>query len=176
MNDHFQHPLSEVSGINFSRTTLWPWQLDNCVILSQISQSIFFLILEYSCFTVLASVVQWSESAICTHKSLPVGSPSTTASHPSRPSQSAQLSSLPYAAGSHQLFSLHVALHIRQLQSPSASLHCPQGPHVRSLCLHLYSCPANGFICIIFLGPIHMCSYTIFVFLFLTYFTLYDRL
>ena len=38
------------------------------VILSQLSQSIFFL-LGYSCFTVLVSVVQLSESAICTHKS-----------------------------------------------------------------------------------------------------------
>ena len=56
MNDHFQHPLSEVYGINFSQRTMWPWQLDSCMILSQLSQSIFFFcffIFGYSCFTVL---------------------------------------------------------------------------------------------------------------------------
>ena len=49
---------------------------------------------------------------------------------------------------------------------PSLSL-CPQ---VHSLRLRLYSCPAP------FLDSIYMCQHTVFVFLFLTYFTLYDRL
>ena len=47
---------------------------------------------------------------------------------------------------------------------------CPQ---VCSLCRHLYSCCANRFICTIFLDSAYMCIYTVFVFLFLTYFTLY---
>ena len=51
---------------------------------------------------------------------------------------------------------------------------CPQ---VHFLCLTLYSCPATMFIStIFFLDSIHMCQHTVFVFLFLTYFTLYDRL
>ena len=54
---------------------------------------------------------------------------------------------------------------------------CPQ---VHSLCLHLYSCPAPRFIRTIFsfffLDSIYMCQHTIFVFLCLTYFTVYDRL
>ena len=51
---------------------------------------------------------------------------------------------------------------------------CPQ---VHSLCLCLYSCPAPRFIrTIFFLDSIYMCQHTVFVFLFLTYFTLYDRL
>ena len=49
------------------------------------------------------------------------------------------------------------------------------GPHIGSLCLDLYSCPANRFICTIFLEPIYKQYYTMFAFLFLTYFTLYDR-
>ena len=57
---------------------------------------------------------------------------------------------------------------------PSPSL-CPQ---VHSLRLCLYSCPAyvlqNHFF--FFLDSIYMGQHTVFVFLFLTYFTLYDRL
>ena len=48
---------------------------------------------------------------------------------------------------------------------------CPQ---VHSLCLCLYSCPAPRFIRT-FLDSIYMCSHMVFVFLFLTYFTPYDR-
>ena len=55
---------------------------------------------------------------------------------------------------------------------------CPQ---VHSLHLRLYSCPAPRFFRTIFfsfffLDSIHICQHTVFVFLFLTYFTLYDRL
>ena len=57
---------------------------------------------------------------------------------------------------------------------PSPSLPCP---HVSSLHLHPYSCPANRFIhTIFFLDSTHMRSYTVFLFLFLTYFTPYGRL
>ena len=50
---------------------------------------------------------------------------------------------------------------------------CPQ---VHSLRLCLYSCPAPGSSDFFFLDSIYMCQHTVFVFLFLTYFTLYDRL
>ena len=52
---------------------------------------------------------------------------------------------------------------------------CPQ---VCSLHLPLYSCPAPMFFITIFfyLDSIYMCYRTVFVFLFLTHFTLYDRL
>ena len=43
------------------------------------------------------------------------------------------------------------------------------------LWLYLYFCFANKFICTIFLEYTFMCKYT-FVFLFLTYFILYDSL
>ena len=54
---------------------------------------------------------------------------------------------------------------------------CPQ---VHSLCLPLYSCPApmffRNFFVLYCLYSIYMCQHTVFVFLFLTSFTLYDRL
>ena len=52
---------------------------------------------------------------------------------------------------------------------------CPQ---VHSLRLRLYSCPAPRFFRTFFfsLDSIYMCQHMVFVFLFLTYFTLYDRL
>ena len=54
---------------------------------------------------------------------------------------------------------------------------CPQ---VHSLRLRLYSCPAPRFFRTIFflffLDSIYRCQHTVFVFLFLTYFTLHDRL
>ena len=50
---------------------------------------------------------------------------------------------------------------------------CPQ---VNSLCL-LYSYPAPRYVrTIFFLDYIYMCQHTVFVFLFLTYFTLYESL
>ena len=58
---------------------------------------------------------------------------------------------------------------------PSHSL-CPQ-VHSPHLCL--YSCPAPRFFrtfFFFFLDSIYICQHTVFVFLFLTYFTLYDRL
>ena len=56
---------------------------------------------------------------------------------------------------------------------------CPQ---VHSLCLCLYFCPAPKFFRTIFLSfvffldSIYMCQHTVFVFLFLTYFTVCDSL
>ena len=52
----------------------------------------------------------------------------------------------------------------------------PPCPPICSLHLCLYSCPAARFIWISFLDSTYMHRYTIFVFLFLSYFTLYDRL
>ena len=57
--------------------------------------------------------------------------------------------------------------------SPSSSPACPQvwSPF---LCLHCFL--GSDFISTIFLDSTHVCSYMTFVFLFLTYFTLYNRL
>ena len=70
-----------------------------------------------------------------------------------------------------------VAVYICQCYSLTLShpllLLCLQ---VHFLHLHLYLCPANRFIRTIFLDFIYMCEYTLFFFLFLSYFTLYNRL
>ena len=52
----------------------------------------------------------------------------------------------------------------------------PQSPKVCSLHLCLFCCPAYRVIITIFLNSIYMCYYTVLVFFFLTYFTLYNRL
>ena len=49
----------------------------------------------------------------------------------------------------------------------------PPCPYVCSLCLFLHCCPANKFISTIFLDSIYICISIRFIFLFLTYFTLY---
>ena len=108
--------------------------------------------------------------------SLPPALPSL--SHPSRWSQSTELISLCYAAASHQLSILHLVVYICQCYSLSTSQPllpalCPQ---VHSQHCHLYSCPTTRFISTIFLDSIYMRQHTVFVFLFLNYFTLYDRL
>ena len=65
----------------------------------------------------------------------------------------------------------HAALFVPAYPSHSP---CPQ---VHSLCLHLYSCPAPEFFRTLFFFQIpYMCQHMLFVFLFQTYFTLYDRL
>ena len=53
----------------------------------------------------------------------------------------------------------------------------PPCPQVHSLRLRLYSCPAPRFMRtnFYFLDSIYMCQHTVFAFLFLTYFSLYDR-
>ena len=70
---------------------------------------------------------------------------------------------------------LHMIMYMLQCYSLNSShplllLLCAQ---VCSLCFHLHLYPANRFIGIIFLDSIYMHWYTIFVFLFLRYFTLY---
>ena len=52
----------------------------------------------------------------------------------------------------------------------------PPCPWVCSLCLFLFCCPENKFISAISSDSVYMCQYTVFIFLFLTYFTLYNGL
>ena len=65
--------------------------------------------------------------------------------------------------------SFHISLFINfTLSSP---ILCP---YICQLCLFLHCCPANKFISTIFLDSIHMLQHMIFIFL--TYFTVYNRL
>ena len=99
-------------------------------------------------------------------------------SQPSRLSQSTRLSPLcPYSSFLLACYFTYANIYVSVLPSqfipPLLPLLCPQ---VCSLPLHLDSCPANRFITIVFLDSMFMGYYMILVFLFLTYFTLYDRL
>ena len=91
--------------------------------------------------------VQQSESAIYIH--IP---PLFRISFPFRSPQSIACSSLYCTIGSYQLSILYIVVYICQSQSPN--FYHPSIPHwcsyVCSLCLHLYFCFANRFICTIF--------------------------
>ena len=102
-------------------------------------------------------------------------------SHPSRWSQSMEQISLCYVAASHQLSILHLVVYTYPSHSLTLSwltLPAPvsSSPFSTSASLFL-SCPQvfqNFFFS--FLDFIYMHKHIVFVFLFLTYFTLYDRL
>ena len=97
-----------------------------------------------------------------TQPSHPLSSPSPPAPNPSQ-HQSLPMSQL-FTWGGQSTLSIRPTLSF-----PTVSTVC-------SLCLHLYSCPSNRLICTILLDSIYRRKYTIFVFLFLIYFTPYDRL
>ena len=91
---------------------------------------------------------QRSESAVCIHIPLLFDLPHPTP-HAIPLGQNRTPSwALCYTTGSHHPPILHMAMHIRQSQSPSS---LPLHPHIGSLYPSLYSCPTNRFICTIFL-------------------------
>ena len=78
--------------------------------------------------------------------------------HPSRLSQSTELSSLFHTANSHRLSVLHMAVYMFQCCSFSSShpFLPPLCPQVCSVCLCLHCCPVNRLISTIFLESIYM--------------------
>ena len=72
----------------------------------------------------------------------------------------------------------HMVIYMFQCYSLKASHPrlLPQSPKVCSLHLCLFCCLTYRVIITIFLNSIHMCSYTVLVFFFLTYFPLHNRL
>ena len=75
-------------------------------------------------------------------------------------------------------FISYMIVYMFQCHSPKSShpLPLPLSPKVRSIHLYLFCCLAYRVIITIFLNSIYMCQYTILVFFFLAYFTLYNRL
>ena len=103
-------------------------------------------------------------------------------SHPSRWSQSTELISLCYAAASPQLSILHLVVYICQCHSLTLSQLTLPPPRVLKsilyICVFVPVLPPDSsepFLKKV-LDYIYMCQHTVFVFLFLTYFSLYDRL
>ena len=103
-------------------------------------------------------------------------------SHPSRWSQSTELISLCYAPASHQLSILHLVVYICPCHSLCHSLPFPlpvSSSPFSSRSVSLFPpCPQvlHELFFFFFLDSIYMCQHMVFVFLFLTYFTLYARL
>ena len=114
-------------------------------------------------------------------RKLAIGIPSSP-SHPSRLLQSPCLSSLSHTENCQWLSVLHMVRKVSKLlfpyippspSSPPPLTSCPQVCSV-CLCLHCYS--SNSFISTIFLNSMYVHWYMVFVFPFLTYFILYNRL
>ena len=98
--------------------------------------------------------------------------------HPSRLSQSPGLSSLcPYSSFPLAVYFTHGGVYMSALLSqfapPSPS---PAMSKVCSLCLSIYSCPANRIICITLLDSIYIYVLTYKICFSLTYFTLCNRI
>ena len=115
---------------------------------------------------VLVSSIQQHKPTISIHPSCP----HLPTPYPSRASRGTRLGSVCYRAIHPTLDSVCVVT----LPSPFVPLSPPLCPQVHSLHRHLHTFLAKRFINIIFLGAIQMFIYCL-LFLFLTYFTLYNR-
>ena len=92
--------------------------------------------------------------------------------HPSAPAPSTHALNLNWR------FIAHMIIYIFQCHSPISPCPrpLPHSPKDCSIHLRLFCCLAYRVIVTIFLNSIHMCQYTVLVFFFLAYFTLYSRL
>ena len=107
----------------------------------------FVLLLEYSCFTMLYQSLLYNKvNQLYVYIYLIPLAPPFHLLHRSRSSQSTRLSSLCSTAASHQLYILHMAVYIYVSAAPPilSTLPFPLYVLVHSLCLCLYSCPANS--------------------------------
>ena len=108
----------------------------------------------------------WTPSHLPPHP-IPLG-------HPSAPAPSA----LYHASNLDWRFISHMIFYMFQCHSPISSCPCPlpQSPKDCSIHLCLFCYLAYRVIFTTFLNPIYMHQYTVLVFSFLAYFTLYNRL
>ena len=140
---------------------------------------IYFLIGRKLLDNVLFSAIQHVNQPQIYIYSLPLVPPFHSPPYLFRSLQSTEgcIASLCYTATFHQPSIFHIVVYIWQCQFlHSSHLLLPQlCPQIHSLYLHFPSFPSNRLISNIFLDSIYM-HYYIFVFLFLNYFTLYNRL
>ena len=75
-------------------------------------------------------------------------------------------------------FISYMILYMFQCHSPKSSHHLPLPQSRKDCSIHLclFWCLTYGVIVTIFLNSVYMCQYTVLVFFFLAYFTLYNRL
>ena len=114
------------------------------------------------------------------HMYIPIYIYPPSLSHPSRWSQNTELISLCFVAASHQLSILYLVVYIcpcHSLTSPQLSLPPPNVlKSILYVCVFIPVLPLGSSETFFFLDSIYMGQHAVIVFLFLTYFTLYDRL
>ena len=104
--------------------------------------------------------------------------PPPSPSHPSGLSSAPALSALFHALNLGWSSVSHMVIYMFQCYSLKSSHTClfPQSPKVCSLHLCFFCCLTYRVIIVtIFMNSIYMCQYTVLVFFFLAYFTLYNR-
>ena len=148
----------------------------------------FFLLtslLEYNCFTMVCQFPLYNKVnqlyiQIYPNISSLLSLPPTPASYPSRWTQSMELISLCYAAASHQLSISHLVVYIcpcHSLTSPQLTLPPPCVlKSILYVCIFIPVLHLGSSEPFLFFDSICVLANSICFFLFLTYFTLYDRL
>ena len=160
-------PASSIHGICQARVLEWGAIAFSVL---HIVYYLFQFLLAYSCFTCYITfycTMKWIHISPPSENSLP-SSPSTT--HPLGHHRAGRVPTS-YLSDTRR----HVYINPNRPVLPI--LPVTSGVCMPILCLRLSDCPANRFICTMPLDPTHNpIQYTIFFFLFQTYFTLYDRL
>ena len=125
----------------------------------------------------LVLAIHQHESATGIHV-FPILNPPPSPTHPLGFPRPLALSALFHASNLHWLSILHMVIYMFQCYSVKSSHPrlLPQSPKFCSLHLSLFCCLMYRVIITIFINSIYMCEYTVLVFFFLTYFTLYNRL
>ena len=150
----------------------WHWSM--YIIICEVDRRsrFFFLLYQFFIFFILKSLI-----LTCVPKHEPpshLPSHSISVGHPHAPAPSMLYS----ASDIDWQFNSYMIVYMLQCHSPKSShpLPLPQSPKVCSIHLCLFCCLAHRVISTIFLNSIYMCQYTVLVFFFLAYFTLYNRL
>ena len=135
-----------------------------------------FITLQYC----IGFAIHWHESTMSVHVFRILNSPSHLSPHPiplGHPITPA-LRTLYHASNLDWWFFSHVIIYMFQCHSPKSShpLPLPQSSKDCSIHQYLFCCLVYRVIVTIFLNSIYMRLYTVLVFFFLTYFTLYNRL
>ena len=134
--------------------------LDFLTVLTEITLSLSLFFFYWSITALqcrLISAAQQSEAIRHIHTSPSSWTSLPALSHTTRSSHSTEPSSVLYSRFPVAIYFTHGSVFMSNLISQFIPLSPPPlCPHVRSLCLPFYSCPANRFICTIFLDSTYM--------------------
>ena len=155
------------------------WRCLSCVLNFWLFLFFFFFFLYFNLQYCIGFAIHWHESTTGVHvfpnmNPLPLPSPYISLGHPHAPAPSILYS----VSNIDWHFISYMIVYKFQCHSPKSShpLPLPQSPKVHSIHLCLFCYLTYRVIITIFLNSKYMCQYTVLVFFFLAYFTLYNWL